>query len=670
MTILHLDFETRSCTDLRKAGLDNYCADPTTEPWCLAYAIDDGEPAIWTRDETWDFDSAFAPEFYDAWDGDGLIVAHNAGFELDIWNRIMVPRFGWPVMDIGRVHCTMAMAYAMALPGDLDRAAPALGLTIRKDELGHRIMRLLAAPAGTRNGYPVWYEDPEKIAKLYEYCRQDVRVEQALHKRLMHLSDQEQALWRLDYKINRRGVMVDRQVVERSVAIAKSERTRFNDEIKRVTKGCIYSANQNAAMADWVRRRGVDIEGVAKDDVADALALPDLPDDVREALTLRRAAGKSSTAKLTPMLDAGSADGRLRGMFQFHGAATGRWAGRKVQLQNLPRPTMKWARVFEMVDVLRKLPPDQALLHLDIFYANPLDCISQSLRSMLMAAPGHTLFVADYSNIEGRGIAWQAGEEWKLDAFRAYDNKTGPDIYLLTASGILKVPVETLNKESPERQSHGKVPELACGYGGGVGAFQQMAKTYLVKIENALAESIKNGWREKHPRIVQYWYDLEQAAKSAILNPGQPFAAGAEGRQSEYLVEGSFLWCMLPSGRPLCYPYPCIKPKMTPWGEMRDQVHYWHLNGITNKWEETHTYGGKLSENTTQAICRDVLAEAMLRVDDEFPIVMHVHDEIVSEMPRGSNRVPEFERLVAQPPAWADGFPIAVEGWQGERYRK
>lgn len=691
---LHIDFETRSVTDLKKAGLDNYVACPTTQPWCLAAAVGDGEPELWRPDlHGWDFDSAFSPAFYEAWDDpETRVVAHNAGFELDVWNRIMVPRHGWPALDPRRTLCTMAMAYAMALPGDLDRAAPALGLSIRKDDEGHRLMRLMAKPKDIyrcpecdATGCPAcgdfgeeitWHDDPAKIERLGAYCLQDVRVEQALHERLMDLSPAEYETWHLDYRINRRGVAIDRPVVDAAIAIAQHEKIRLNDELRRITGGVVTGSSQNARLTKWVQDQGVSIEGVAKDDVLDALEDATLPAHVREALIVRRAAGKTSTAKLTPMVEAASADGRLRGMFQYHGAATGRWAGRKVQLQNLPRPQFKHGRVFDMVEVLRSSPVDEALIHLDLLYGNPLDCLSQCLRSMLIAGPGKTLFVVDFSNIEGRGIAWQAGEEWKLDAFRAYDAKTGHDIYKLTAGGILNKPPEEVTAD--ERQTFGKVPELACGYGGGVGAFQQMAKTYLVKIPDEQAESIKNGWRQKHPAIAGvrelgvkgFWGDLEDAARAAVMNPGTEYYAGPPGRGTTFLVSGSFLWAMLPSGRALCYPYPSIKPKVTPWGETRDQVHYWHLNGVTNRWEETSTYGGKLSENTTQAICRDILRDAMLRVDEEFPIVMHVHDEIVSEMPRGHNGFERFEALVKQPPAWATGFPIAVDGWQGERYRK
>jgi len=673
--IIHGDFETRSEVDLKEVGLDVYARHPSTDVWCFGWAIDDGEPQIWTPGEP--FPAAIRwpmvqfPRVV-------RIIAHNAPFELAIWNHICVPRYGWPPLRPEQTRCTMAMAYAMSLPGSLENASAALGLTQQKDMAGHRLMMQMSRPRAIEpEGTVVWWDDFDKQMQLAEYCKQDVRTEQALCKRLLQLSESEQKIWELDYKINQRGIYIDRTAVTTAMWVVKKEVERLNEEMKKATEYEVCAATEVATMTKWIQSRGVPIEGLAKADVIDALKLDYVPEGVRKALLIRQEAGKTSTAKLHTMVTCLNEDHRARGLLQYHAAGTGRWGGRRIQTQNLPRPSIPQETIEQVIDVLAHASIDEAHEMITACFDRPMTVISDCLRGMICAAPGHELMAADFANIEGRVLAWLAGEQWKLDAFAKYDRKEGEDIYKLTAAKIYSVPAKEVNKD--QRQI-GKVAELACGYQGGVGAFQTMAETYRVVVADVLADQIKTAWREAHPNIVKYWYGLEYAAKQAVTCPGQEFIAspgtwgpGSKGRYVTFLVKGSFLFCKLPSGRVLTYPYPKLKPIMTPWGEEKEQIHYMSVDGKTRKWQETHTYGGKLAENVTQAVSRDILADAMLRVEKHgFPIVMHVHDEIVAEV---SNAAPNtdlslFEAIIAQVPAWAAGLPIAVEGWRGRRYRK
>jgi len=348
MTKLHIDFETRSTVDLKKAGLDNYARHPTTDIWCMAWAFDDEEVYIYPR--SGDPTTRTGRVLNHVQKG-GTVYAHNAAFELAIWNSICVPRYGWPPLRTEQCRCTMAMAYAMALPGSLEKAAAAVGIKMQKDMAGHRLMMQMASPRGfDAFDEPIWWDAPDKLDKLYEYCRQDVRVERELEKRLMLLSDDEQALWVLDQKINSRGVRIDRQAVLGAIAVVEAESKRLNEEMSSVTGGILPSEVKR--LTDWVRSQGVPVDGLAKSDVLDALSDDGLPPLVLSALRIRQQAGKTSTAKLRTMIEAASGDDRLRGMLQYHGAGTGRWAGRKVQLHNMVRPKMKFSEIDDVISHL------------------------------------------------------------------------------------------------------------------------------------------------------------------------------------------------------------------------------------------------------------------------------------------------------------------------------
>ena len=688
MQSLGLDFETFSEVNLKKSGLHNYATHPSTGIHCFSYGLTVDSIKTWVEGESFPEDLAAHIE------SGGIITAWNAAFEWSLWNLCAVRRYGWKPLPISQVRCTMVRAYAMALPGALEDAAPALGVDQRKDAEGRRIMLQLSKP---KKDGTLWRRDADsldKFLKLYDYNKQDVRTELACLDRLMELSPSENTLWELDHKINNRGVMCDLPSIEKAIAIVEAEQKRLNHEMLEITGGVVGSCNEVQMLGKWIKAQGVEMDGLAKADVLNALAgiegvyqvieneageatdvIPPgmtLPPQVRRALELRQEAAKSSTAKLVAMREKASADGRIRNLHQFHAASTGRWAGRGVQTQNLPRPRLGTTQ--ENVDAMFSMLDDKEMF--DLFYGPSLPAISDCIRGMLIAAEGNELVACDFSQVEARALPWLTGQDNVLEVFRTHGK-----IYEHAASGIYHVPMEEVNWF---QRLVGKVSILALGYGGAVGAFQSMAKNYNVKVRDDEAEEIKTNWREANKKTVQYWYDLERAALSAMESNGV-YAVGPAGRQVKFRKAGSFLWMLLPSNRTLCYPYPEIRTVMTPWGAEKEALTFMTIVDQTKKskvlpdlnskgrWQRVSTHGGPLAENATQGFCRDLLATAMTAIEAEgISIVIHVHDEPVAEVAKFRAQY-ALERMVAimsRTPSYAPGLPLAAEGWTGRRYRK
>lgn len=708
---IRIDFETRSTVDLKKTGVHAYAEDLTTDVWCAAYAIAGEEPKLWIPG------NPVPPEVHDA----ETFVAHNAAFEIAIWREIMVKQYGWPRALPARWRCTMAQSYAMAMPGSLEDAAAAFGVDQQKDAAGRRLMLSMAKPRKVVGNLPVrakltrvredgtqlfrdalgnevrvtWWNEQDRKLKLYDYCLQDVRAEMALDRRTLRLRPQEQRLWVLDQKINDRGVYVDHRLCEAAQELVEISRQDLNRKIKEVSGYRVASTTAVSQIIAFLGEHGVrDIPGLASDQVAELLARDDLPPACRAVLELRQQGARMATAKIGALVAGSSKDGRARGLLQYHAAGTGRWGGRRFQPQNLLRPTGPTA---DLIDPAIALLRDRRFDTFNIIFDDPIGMIGNCIRGMVAAPPGRKIGSLDFANIEGRVLAWLAGETWKVQAFREYDAGTGPDLYKLAFSMSFGVPVGDVAKD--QRQV-GKVQELALGYQGGPVAFQTMARGYGVDIgarydeitaaapgllteateawetygrksgmakRNWLAaEIVKRGWREAHPRVVEFWSDIERAAITAVERPGTVIAVG----RLRFRMAGSFLWMQLPSGRTLCYPYPEIRTKETPWGAEKETLHFFGQDTYTRKWGRTHTYGGKLTENAVQAIARDLLAEALTAFDDNgIETVLHVHDEIVFECAEDTE-IDELAALMAETPGWAEGLPVAADGWIGDRYRK
>lgn len=666
MSSIGLDFESYSRVDLRAAGLHNYATDESTGIHCFSYGPDPEHVKLWTEGER------FPDDLQEHIDSGGIITAWNAAFEWSIWNLCAVRKYGWKPLPISQVRCSMVRAYAMALPGALEDAAPALGVDQRKDAEGHRIMLQLSKP---RKEGTMWRreDDLDKFLKLYAYNKQDVRTELACLSRLMELSPSENALWELDHKINNRGVMCDLASVEKAIAIVEAEQKRLNGEMLHITGGVVGSCNEVQMLVKWIASQGVEMPGVAKADVLDALS-GELPDTVRAALALRQEAAKSGTAKLIAMREKASSDGRIRNVHQFHAASTGRWGGRGVQLQNLSRT--RAGVTSADVDTMFSMLDDKDML--DMFYGPVMAAVSDCIRGTLTADEGNELVACDFSAVEARVLPWLAGQESVLEVFRTHGK-----IYEHDAAHVFHVPMEEVTKA--QRQI-GKVVRLSMGFGGGIGAFQAMAKNYDVKVPDTEADEIKKAWRVANQKIVSYWYDLEDAAVQA-MQTGAVHSAGPAGRQVKFRKAGSFLWALLPSGRALCYPYPELRTVTTPWGDEKEALTFMTVIDQTQKkkaktlpdpnakgkWQRISTYGGSLAENMTQAVARDLLAEAMLAIEAEgIEIVFHVHDEAVAEVKqfRAQYVLERMEELMSIAPPWAKGLPLAAEGWRGRRYRK
>lgn len=690
----HRDYETRSWADLKKVGAFTYMQHPTTSVWCASYVLGAGPVKLWLPG------NPLPPEFIEAEiDEDIECWAHNNAFEQNV-EHYLGPKYGLPQFKLSQQRCTMVGAYAMALPGALEGLAPSMGMDVLKDAAGKRLMLQMSRPRKVEfasgvatipvtavrvqeidaEGWEVyethkgralakiqWWNQSDKIERLGAYCVQDTVVERDIVPRLRPLKPSELDLWHLDQVINQRGVFVDVELCQAAKSIVAKVEQAFDAEMQDLTVFEVTACSNRNQIIAYLRKRGVDTESIAKDQVEEMLGRTDLAPDVRRVLELRKGAARASVDKINSLLAGMDADHRTRGLLQFHAASTGRWAGRRFQPQNIKRPELDLEGIGRAIKLLRTGDYET----FNAVYDDPLSVIGDCVRGMVAAAPGHRLIAADYSNIEGRVLAWLAGEHWKLQAFRDYDAGIGADLYLLTAGGILNKPAASVTKS--ERQAYGKVPELALGYQGGVGAFQTMAVNYGVNLTDEVVEGIRDGWRGKNPAIKQFWYDLENAAIGAIEHPGEVRHVGP----LVFKKVGSFLFMRLPSGRMLSYAYPRMVQKTMPWKTDEGKpvvkwvMGYMGVNSYTRKWELCYAYGGLLAENATSATARDILADAMPRLEAAgYPIILTVHDEAVCEPPIGHGSLDEVIEIMGKNPSWAVGLPIAVAGFEAERYGK
>jgi DNA polymerase len=582
------------------------------------------------------------------------VVAHNMRFDRTVLraNGVNIP--------IEKAHCTMARARAHSLPGALGVLCDVLGVPVdkAKDKAGKQLIQLFCKPRpknsilrrATKETHPVEW------ARFSDYAGLDVDAMREVYKRLPRwnypLDANERALWELDQQINDRGFAIDLDLVRAAIDTVDREQKRMARRVNEMTDGDVEAATQrDALLRHLLEQYGVELPDMQKGTLERRAEDPDLPLPVRELIALRLESSSTSVAKYKRLLDATCSDGRLRGTLEWCGAArTGRWSGRLFQPQNLPRPKHSPEEIAESIEAIKSGTAD-------LIYTDTIARASSAIRGAIVAAPGRKIVAADLSNIEGRVLAWLAGEEWKLDAFRAYDAGEGPDLYKLAYARSFGIKPDQVDKD--QRQL-GKVQELALGYQGAVGAFSSMAALYGVSLPEAKVLELVKAWRKANSEIVGFWYGLEQRVKDAILNPGATLSYG----RLKVRRGGAWLRIVLPSGRALSYP----SVKLNEDG----QITYMGMNMYSRRWERLATYGGKLVENVTQAVARDVIAHAMPRCEAAgYPITLNVHDEIVTEPANDNGFSKEgLEAILATNPPWADGLPLAAEGFEAQRYGK
>jgi len=727
---LHLDIETRSREDLKTRGMYRYAEHDSTEMMCAQFAFDDEAVQLWIphdglelpaelfvhfrvkRPNTAIYCSKTVPPHMRMHiELGGEVWAHNAAFERTVLNGTAGRRLNFPHLRIEQMRCTMAKAAAHGLPHALENLAEALD-THRKDAAGANSMRRLCKPLPTgknKGTFVMPWDEPKTYADMYSYGIDDVEAERDADRAIPDLSPNEQKVYELDQRMNDRGWAVD--------LVAKDNLTHIRDVYKaELKKKCIewtgVSPSQTGALAEWVRTNGYStLENLQVETVNKAVKDARCPEKVKNVLRLFSTYNMKAVTKYDAMGRAVCKDGRLHGMFYYHGANTGRWSSKIVQLQNLYRSKLKDANTAIAVCAHRDLEAVRWLYE----GLDPMKVLASCVRGVLVAAPGKDLLFPDYAGIESRVNAWLWNEEWKLRAFEAYDAGIGPDLYILQYSRAFGIPIDQVTKD--QRQV-GKVMELALGYEGGVSAFVTMVSTYGIDLQEMteaawptlpelekeaairwLEESkrrkqtfeltdqqfitcdvLKRLWRDSNPRIKNGWKILKDAALKAVKERGTVVKAGTK-LMFKVVDHGKHHWLVmrLPSGRRLWYYKPFIKqvkvkrkwPDGRTTEQMEDHLRYYGIDTYTRKWGVTSTYGGKLDENADQGISRCLLAAAKFKLERAgYDLIGSVHDEPIMEIDEGWGSIEEAAALMCDKSDWAYGLPIAVEGHRAKRYRK
>lgn len=647
MRELGIDIETYSSADLKDCGVYRYVEADDFTVLLFAYCVDGGRVVCCDFAQGEHLPSEILSALRDP---SVFKTAFNAAFE-----RICLSRyFGWPLMDPAQWKCTMVRAARMGLPLSLEQCGEVLHLEEGKMREGKSLIRYFSTPAKGKRHLPA--DAPDRWELFKRYNIRDVEVEQQILSRVRRLepADFDERLYIADQHINDRGVLLDRELAENAERFDRDYKAQLLDEARKLTG--LENPNSPAQIKNWLNRAfGISVATLNKKNLDEVEDLAKVWPKARLALAMRREMGKTSNRKYSAMLKCVCRDGRIHGLLQFCGAArTGRWAGRLVQVQNLPQNHLA------DLDYARQLVKAGDLENFELNYSNPTQVLSELIRTAFIARPGSTLHVCDFSAIEARVIAWLAGEKWVLDVFEA-----GGDIYCATASQMFGVPVEKHGRNAALRQK-GKISVLALGYGGGVAALEAMGGSQLGLTESEEKDIVKR-WRAANPLIVKFWSIIERAAIRAIKT-GETITVN---RNTVISYRWGMLLITLPSGRTICYPRTRIGVERNDgWRGDHEIIEYEGLNQTTRKWEVIRTYGGKLTENIVQATARDILGHIILRAEDAgYKIVFHIHDEIVVEADPGQT-LEAVEAIFSKPIAWCADLPLKGAGYSTPYYLK
>ena len=654
MRTISIDIETYSPEPLTSAGVYKYAEHPDFDILLLAYSIDDQPVQVIDLAQG---DTIPTHILTALTDRTITKYAYNANFERVCLTHYLRKRnhlhpdaylnpHGW--------HCTMVWASALGLPRSLKDVGTALGLEQQKMREGQALIRLFCTPQKPRGKQAELFDttrtsprdQPDKWATFIEYCRRDVEVETRIRHKLdqFPLPDWVWDQYWDDQRINDRGITVDLTLAKAAIDADTNHRSTCMERARRITE--LDNPNSPTQLLGWLNNHGCDIDSLAKAHVADALTTA--TGQVKTVLELRQELSRSSVKKYQAMLDATCADGRAHGLIQFYGAGrTGRWAGRLIQVQNLPR------NYLPDLDTARALIRDGNADTAEMLYDSLPDTLSQLIRTAFIPTPGERFIVADYSAIEARVLAWLAGQDDTLQAFR-----DGKDLYCATATAMFGVPVDKHGPNAELRQK-GKIAVLACGYQGGVGAIRTMGGERMGMTDTEMKNTV-DAWRNANTNTVTYWWDIDSAAKNTIKT-GQP----QQVRNITLRMDAGILFITLPSGRKLAYPGAGIGTN-----RFGGESIIFYGSGLGGKFARQETYGGKLVENITQAVARDLLAHAIGLIENAgHHIVMHIHDEVVIEAPPATT-ITEICDLMARNPTWAPDIPLTADGYECTSYRK
>lgn len=649
---MNIDIETYSSNDILKCGVYKYVEAKDFEILIIAYSIDGGSVSaidMTMLDDT-EFHAAYETFKIALFDPNVKKYAFNANFERTCLAKhfdVDMPPEEW--------SCTMVNATRLGLPSSLEKVGDALNLQNQKDRAGKNLIRYFSVPCkptkvngGRTRNLP--QHDPVKWQQFIDYCIRDVEVEMSIATKIKDfpVTKEEQKYWNLDQRINDRGIKLSKELMVGANELDKMSKEDLLKQAIQITG--LENPNSTSQLLKWLNEeQGLDIPNLQKKTVQDYLK--NATGKAKQMLEIRLQMSKTSVKKYNKMHDMMCADERVRGLFQFYGASTGRWAGRGVQLQNLTKHYMSDVEL----DIARDFIKAQRFDDLSLLLAtHPQDLLSQLVRTTFVAKEGYILAVSDFSAIEARVIAWYAKEQWRLDVFNTHGK-----IYEASAAQMFGVPIESITKGDPLRQK-GKVSELALGYQGGPGALKAMGALDMGIKESEL-QGLVDSWRKANPNIVNFWKACQDAAINTVRSRKTHYTHGLR-----FYIKKGLLMIEIPSGRSLAYPKARISEN--DWGA--PVVEYMGLD-INRKWAKLKTYGGKLVENIVQATARDLLAVSMLRLDNAgFNIVGHVHDEVIVEMPKNSNGLAKIEKIMSKPVKWAEGLNLNSDGFTSPFYMK